>query len=268
MPPMIIDFHTHIYPDHVAEKTLRSVRAKAGIPSYGEGTLADLKSSLKRSGIDRAVVCSVATKPEQVSSIHQWLLGIREPSIFLMAAMHPDLLPSAEEMRCLKAKGFRGFKVHPDFQDFYVDERRIYPFYEAAQSEGVPILFHAGMDRGLPDPVHATPERLARVHRNFPRLRMVAAHMGGEDMYEETEKYLLGHDIYLDTSFVLRRMPLKTIRRFVERHPVERLLFGSDTPWADQKAEFEFLLSLPFLNQEAKEKIAGGNAARLLNPAQ
>lgn len=261
---MIVDFHTHIYPDHVAEKTLKTVRERAAIRSYGDGTFKGLRQSMRRAGIDLSVVCSVATKVEQVEGIHQWLLGIRGPGIFPMATMHPDACPGPEDMRRLRDEGFRGFKVHPDFQAFFVDEKRLYPFYEAAQAEDMLILFHAGVDRGLPNPVHCTPKRLATVHRDFPRLKIVAAHMGGEGMYDETEEHLLGRDIYLDTSFVLKEMPRSMIRSFLDKHPVERFLFGSDAPWADQRGDLEFLLSLPFLEDDAREKITGSNAMHLL----
>jgi predicted TIM-barrel fold metal-dependent hydrolase len=93
---------------------------------------------------------------------------------------------------------------------------------------------------------------------------MVAAHMGGEDNYEETETHLLGEDIYLDTAFVLRIMAPETLKRFFRKHPVERILFGSDSPFTDQEAELRYLLNLPFLSASEKEKIAGGNAAALL----
>lgn len=264
MPSMVIDFHTHVYPDHMAEKTLTAVRERAGIPVYQDGTLRTLKKSMKRKGIDCSVVSSVATRPDQVQTIHEWLLSIRQPGILTMATMHPDLLPDREKIHILKTQGFKGFKAHPDSQDFFVDERRMYPFYEAVQEEGMLVLFHAGVDRSLPNPVHAMPEALARVHRDFPRLTMVAAHMGGEGVYEETERHLLGRDIYMDTSFVIRKMPLSLVKRFMERHPVERLLFGSDTPWGDQERDFDYVQSLPFLTDGAREKILGGNAFRLL----
>lgn len=261
---MKIDFHTHIYPDRLAAETVAAVREGAGIPSYADGTLKGLLRSMKGAGIDLSVVCSVATRPEQVDSIHDWLLSIRDSRIRPIAAWHPEKRVGPDGLRALKAKGFRGFKVHPDYQGFFVDEKRMYPFYEAAQSEGMFILFHVGVDRGLPHPVHGTPEGLARVHKAFPRLGIIAAHMGGECMYEETEKHLLGRDIYLDTSFVLRKMPLSLIRRFMERHPPERFLFASDSPWTDQGRELTFLLSLPYLNEEAKKMITATNAAELL----
>jgi uncharacterized protein len=93
---------------------------------------------------------------------------------------------------------------------------------------------------------------------------MIAAHMGGEDNYDETEAHLLGKNIYLDTSFVLRIMERSILHRFFTKHSIERFLFGSDSPFTDQKTELDFLLNLPFLTQDAKEKIAGLNAKNLL----
>lgn len=261
---MIIDFHTHIYPDHLARDTLNAICERSGIQSYSDGTLRGLLDSMAQAGIDLSVVLSVATKPEQVDPIMQWLKQIRQPGILPLAPMHPDLGNDPDLIHSLKVQGFRGFKMHPDYQDFYVDEKRMYPFYEVVQAEGLFIIFHAGVDRGLPSPVHGTPERFARLHKAFPHLTVIAAHMGGEYMFEEAEKYLIGTDIYLDTSFVLQEMPGNLIKRFFDRHPIERFLFATDSPWRDQKNELDFFLSLPFLTEDAKEKITWTNSAGLL----
>jgi predicted TIM-barrel fold metal-dependent hydrolase len=223
-----------------------------------------LIASMHKAGIDISVVSRITTKPEQVESIHKWLMGIQRDEIIPMATWHPDLSVCPGSIEDLKERGFKCIKLHPDYQGFYADEKKMFPFYEAAESAGIPILFHAGLDQGLPPPVHATPERLMTVHRNFPGLKMVAAHMGGEDNYDDTERILLGRDIYLDTSFVLRVMPVSILKRFIRRHSAERILFGSDSPWKDQGEELAYLQSLPFLHDEEKEKIAGLNAVRLL----
>lgn len=259
-----IDFHTHIYPDRLALSTVLAVRERSGIDAYADGTLEGLKRSMAAAGIDLSIVAAVATKPEQVTSIQQWLRAIRQPGIAAMAAMHPADPLSSGQMKKLKQDGFHGFKLHPDYQDFFVDDPRMYPLYESVAAEGMFILFHAGVDRGLPHPVHATPKRLAAAHRAVPELCMIAAHLGGEDAYEETAVHLLGQDVYLDTSFVLRKMPAAFRERFLTEHPVERLLFASDSPWTDQGEELRFLLGLPFLTKNDKEKICFSNAARLL----
>jgi len=259
-----IDFHTHIYPDRVALSTVSAVRRRAGIDAYTDGTLEGLKRSMAAAGIDLSVVAAVATKPEQVASIQRWLKTIRQPGIVTLAAMHPADPLNSGQMKMLRREGFRGFKFHPDYQDFFVDDPGMYPLYERVAAEGMFILFHAGMDRGLPHPVHGTPGRLAAVHKAVPQLCMIVAHLGGEEAYEETEVHLLGQDIYLDTSFVLRKMPGTFRERFLKEHPAERLVFASDSPWTDQGEELRFLLQLPFLTESDKEKICFSNAARLL----
>ncbi|MBN1276247.1 MAG: amidohydrolase family protein [Deltaproteobacteria bacterium] len=261
---MIIDFHTHIFPDRIAAATIEAVCRRSDIQASSDGTVNSLLHSMSAAGIDISVVCSVATRPEQASSIIRWLSGIRQPGIIPLAPIHPGSPDIPDTLGQLKEQGFKGLKMHPDYQDFYVDDKRVYPLYEAAQSEGMFILFHAGLDRGLPNPVHGTPGRFAKVIKDFPHLCVIAAHMGGEDVYEETEERLIGRDIYMDTSFVLRKMPSDLLKRFFQRHPAERFLFATDSPWLDQKEELDFLLSLPFLTVDAKEKITGGNASKLL----
>ena len=261
---MIIDIHTHIYPERTAARTLDAVQDRAGIRAYTDGTLAGLRSSMHEAGIDVAVVSSIATQPKQVGTMNQWLREICRPPVHRFAAMHPDLPVTSDLVDTVKAQGFKGFKMHPDYQGFFVDERRLFPFYEAAEAEGMPILFHTGVDLGLPETVHATPQRLALVLQEFPCLRIIAAHLGGQDMYTETEQYLLGKDIYLDTSFVLQKIPLAIVQQIFSKHPDDRLLFGSDSPWTEQKEELDFLLALSFLTDDAKDKILGTNAARLL----
>jgi hypothetical protein len=218
---------------------------------------------MKTAGIHLSLISRITTRAEQVEAINRWLHGLRRENVLPMATIHPDMPDGQAYIKRLKDKGFVGIKVHPDYQDFYADDKRMYPLYEALQDLKMPILFHAGLDRGLPPPFRAMPVHLLKVHRQFPRLIMIAAHMGGEDNYDQTETCLLGKDIYLDTAFVLRLMDQGTLQRFFQMHPIERFLFGSDSPFTDQSTELKYLHSLPFLSQDAKEKIAGKNAAEL-----
>ena len=262
---VIIDFHTHVYPDSVAASVVAAVTQRSHITPHADGTLRGLLDSMDRAVIDVSVVCTVVTRPQQVTRIHRWLQGIKTPRIYPLATLHPRSRYKGERAEELWRQGYTGFKLHPDYQSFYVDDRRMFPLYEAAEGLGMFLLFHAGVDRGLPDPIHCTPRRLRRVHEAFPKLSIIAAHFGGEDAYDETEEYLLGHDIYFDTSFVLRKMPVELIPRIFERHSIERILFATDSPWADQKQELEFFLRLPFLTAEAKDKVLCANALRLMN---
>lgn len=261
---MFIDFHTHVFPEDKALSILQQLSRQGDIPHYTDGTIHGLLAAMESSGIGLSLISRITTRKEKVPAVNQWLLGCVRPGVAAMATVHPDLPAATADLVRLKEKGFKGVKLHPDYQGFFVDEYRMYPFYEAAQAARMPVLFHAGLDRGLPPPVHATPERLLKVHRQFPDMIMVCAHMGGEDNYEQTESHLLGEDIYLDTAFVLRIMHPETLKRFTRKHPIDRILFGSDSPFTDQAAELRYLMDLTFLTASEKEKIGGLNAAALL----
>jgi len=261
---MVIDFHTHVFPHQKASIVLSNLSKKGDIPHFTDGTLPGLMVSMEKAGVHLSVISRITTRADQVMSINRWLHNLKNKNILPLATIHPDMEYGEGYIEELKNIGFKGIKVHPDYQGFYADDKRMYPFYEILQTLQLPILFHAGLDRGLPPPVHAMPERLLKVHREFPRLRMIAAHMGGEDNYRETEECLLGTDIYLDTAFVLRRMDKNVLKRFFNNHPIDRFLFGSDSPFSDQSEDLRYLLNLSCLNQDAKEKIVGKNAAILL----
>ena len=260
---MFIDIHTHVFPDHKAPLVLKDMAERKKIPCFSDGTVSGLSAAMQTSGIELSLISRITTKKENVASVNQWLIDSACPGIRPLATVHPDLPVASNDLLDLRDRGFLGIKLHPDYQGFFVDDKRMYPFYEAAQATQMPVLFHAGLDRGLPPPVHALPPGLLTVHRDFPGLIMIAAHMGGEDNYEETEALLLGESIYIDTAFVLRLMPHELLKRFFRKHGVERILFGSDSPFTDQPMEFEYLMELPFLTSSEKDKIAGENAAAL-----
>lgn len=260
---MLIDSHTHVFPKHKAQTVLSKLSREAAIPHFTDGTVDGLLNSMKTAGIDLSLVSRITTRPEQVSSVNRWLSGLMRENILPMATIHPDMAHGPSYLKRLKDKGFIGIKLHPDYQGFYADDPRMYPYYEASQDLQLPVLFHAGLDRGLSPPFRAMPAQLLKVHRQFPKLIMIAAHMGGEDNYDQTEAGLLGKDIYLDTAFVLRLMDHRTLKLFFRKHPIERFLFGTDSPFTDQSTELNYLQTLPFLSPDAKEKITGLNAAAL-----
>jgi hypothetical protein len=220
---------------------------------------------MKKAGIALSLVSRITTHAEAVPSVNNWLLRNIQEGIQPMAAVHPRLPDLECYLETLKAQGFKGIKLHLDYLGFYADENVMLPVYGAAQSLKMPVLFHAGLDRGLPPPVRATPERLLKVHRQFPELVMIAAHMGGEDNYEETETCLLGTEVYLDTSYVLRIMGEDRLKRFFSKHPVERFLFGSDSPYKDQATELDYFQGLSFLSRDKKDKILKENPAVVFN---
>ena len=262
---MFIDFHTHIFPRYKGSAILSDLSGRADIPHYSDGSLSSLLKSMKQADIKMSLVSRITTQAERVESVNLWLHECIQEGIQAMAAIHPNMPDLKNYISTLKKLGFKGIKLHPDYLGFYVDDRKMYPIYDTAQALQLPVLFHAGLDRGLPPPVRATPKRLLKVHQQFPNLTMIAAHMGGEDNYDDTINYLLGEKIYLDTAFVLKIMETNTLKYFFSNHPIEYFLFGTDSPFTDQATELNYFLNLPFLTPNEKDKILGKNAAYLLN---
>lgn len=262
---MVIDVHTHVFPRTKGPRILSELSGRADIDHYSDGSVESLVRSMARAGIAISLVSRITTHAEGAPPINDWLLRSLRPGIQPLAAVHPDLPELGPYLETLKAQGFKGIKLHLDYQGIDADDKRMLPVYEAAQWLGLPILFHAGLDRGLPPPVRTTPERLLRIHRQFPDLAMIAAHMGGEDNYEDTEAHLLGTGVYLDTAFVLRIMEPSTLERFFSRHPKERFLFGTDSPFTDQATELAYFRGLSCLTQDEQDRILEKNAAELFH---
>jgi len=260
----IVDTHTHAFPDSLAERAMEALKALDGNhPSYSDGTISGLKESMRRAGVSRAWVMPVATKPSQVHSINNRAREVTDGQIVAFGALHPDLEDWEEEIRRIKALGLPGVKMHPDYQNFRPDEPRMFPMYEALRAEGLILFFHAGDDIAFQRPGFGSPERIARVLREFPGLKVVAAHLGGFRRWRAVEEYLVGKEVFLETSFTFGHMACSQIERIIRQHGPERVLFGTDSPWKDQRVEVQNILSLRLTDRET-EMILGRNAEEVL----
>jgi predicted TIM-barrel fold metal-dependent hydrolase len=261
----IIDFHTHAFPDDLAEKALQSLHENSGdYQAYHDGTIAGLLKSMDRAGIEKAVVASIATKPEQVPKITRWSIGIQSDRIIPFPSLHPLFKDFSDELRKIKDAGLKGIKLHPMYQEFTIDDPALFPLYGAVAENGLILLFHAGRDIAYPGNHQADPVRILKVHREFPALTMVASHLGGWQTWEEVIENLLGRPIYFETSFAIREADPAVFRRILENHPEDYFLFGTDSPWLDQKEELDAwkVFDIP---DTFKEKIFYKNAEKLLS---
>ncbi|HOM01875.1 MAG TPA: TatD family hydrolase [Acetivibrio sp.] len=260
---MVIDFHVHCFPDKLAPRAISQLAANAGIPPRVDGTIGGLKESMKKAGISKSVVLSIATKATQTENINDWSAEIQDEEIIAFGSIHPDYENWKTELFRIKGMGIKGIKFHPDYQKFFVDDKKMFPIYETAFGLGLIVIFHAGVDIGLPEPYHATPERLEKIVRTFPGCKVVAAHMGGYSFWDDVERFLVGTDIYLDTSYSLDFMDDEQAKRIIKNHDKKRILFATDSPWMDQE---ESLLKLKSLNldKDTEDAILGLNAKALL----
>ena len=273
---MIIDFHTHIFPDKIAAKTIESLGAIAGVRAATNGTLNGLLSSMEVSGIEKSVIMPVCTKPEQFETINNFAKKINDTyngKLISFGGIHPDCENPKEKLKYIKSLGISGIKIHPDYQSVMIDDMRFMRIIEYANEEGLMILTHAGIDIGLPQPVHCPPEKMRKVLDTLTPKKMILAHMGGWKQWEEVYEYLAGENVYLDTAFMFgvwdnevedrdyigREMFLK----LVKKHGADKILFATDSPWSNAAKGIEYIRGLP-MDEKDKKLILGENAANLL----
>lgn len=260
---MVIDFHVHCFDDEIAGKAIAALSEAGKIPPRTDGTLTGIRQSMKKAGIGKSVIMNIATKPRQVVKINRWAMSIASDDIISFGTVHPGFENWENELEIVHKAGLKGIKLHPDYQEFYVDSPEVFPIYEKASELGLVVLFHAGLDIGLQPPYHCTPRRMRNVVRAVPGARLVAAHMGGYDYWDEVERCLAGENLYFDTSYSLHKMSRGQFLRIAAKHGFDKILFGTDSPWRDQSEEVKRLLGIK-LPQDAINAILGGNAARLL----
>ena len=267
---MVIDFHTHVFPDKIAKRTIESLSEKGGIPPFSDGSVAGLLDKMQKAGVTLAVNLPVMTSPTQFDSINRFASEInaafaeKEERILSFAGIHPLCGNIEDKMKWIKAQGFLGVKIHPDYQDTYINDEGYLRIFRAAKEEDLIVITHAGVDDGYPNcPVHCTPERTLDVLRKVGSFRFVLAHYGANRMENEVFELLAGKDVYFDTAYLLRFIKKEDFLRILDKHGEDRILFASDSPWSDIRNDVEILRSYS-LPSNTEQKILADNAKHLL----
>ncbi len=260
----IVDIHTHAFPDFLAARAVGHLQEKGNTAAVLDGTVGALRRSMDSAGVDLSVLCSIATDPSQFEGILAWSKEISGAGILPFPSVHPRSPSALEEIGRVAAAGFRGIKLHPEYQDFHIDDPSLSPFYGRAAEEGLVILFHAGHDIGFPDSDRSAPHRIAGVAASFPSLRLIASHLGGFRQWDEVERELVGTGVYLDTSYIFGHIDRGVLGRIIGGHSPDRILFGSDSPWTDQGESIGRIRDLK-LSPDREERIFRVNARELLD---
>ncbi|HBK69576.1 MAG TPA: amidohydrolase [Firmicutes bacterium] len=233
---MIIDFHAHAFPEKIVSGAVGHLENHYGIEIEASGLQEDLLQAMQQAKVKYAVFFNVATKPSQVKQANDWILQHTTEELIPFGTLHPDDPAWRERLSEIKDKVY-GIKLHPDFQAFYPDKEKYWPFYKAIFKENLPILFHAG-DETLP---FSEPKRLAKVVDAFSGNKIILAHLGGYAAWEQVEEYLVGKDVYFDTSSCSWRLAPEDAWRLMRRHGTEKILFGTDYPVSSYARELAWL---------------------------
>ena len=264
---MIIDFHTHAFPDAIHERAIASLcKASHDILSpCHDGSLSGLLSNMDKFGVDLSVVQPVITKPSQTKTLNEWAAKITEENdnIISFGGIHPHSDDWKRDIDFVCSLGLPGLKFHCEYQDFKIDDPLMLKIYDYAFSKGLIILHHAGYDPAFEEPFRSSPQMFANVLKEMKGGVMIAAHFGGGRQWDDVERYLVGRDIYLDTSMGQEYYPPEQFLRIVSHHGADKILFGSDSPWSKADYELEHI-NASALSDDEKALILGKNAKRLL----
>jgi len=259
-----IDFHTHVFPDQIASVAIEALEKKGNVKAYLNGTVTDLLASMDRAGIERSVVCSIATRPQQFKPILDWSRSIRSERIIPLPSLHPADPDRIAQLSLIKENGFIGLKMHPYYQDFFLDDPGLDDFYQEVSRLDLLLVVHTGYDIAYPRVQRADPQRVLHLVERFPELRLITTHLGGWDEWTDVHKLLTGRPIYMEISFALDFLDQIRLRDLIESHPADYILFGTDSPWADQATTLNMLAKLG-LSDELFAKITRTNALTLLD---
>ncbi len=257
----IYDFHAHIYPEKVREKAVHSIEESYMIERNCDGSIEGLIKRGSEAGIKHFVALSVAQSGKHVESINDFALEMQEKyaEITAFGSIHPDYCDCEKELVRIKKAGIKGIKLHPDTQRFYADDEKMYPVYDLIRQLELPIVMHCGDYRYDFD----NPERVARVVREFPGLKFVAAHFGGWLLFDRALDEFLQLDCYLDCSASVSFLGKRRMKELIRAYGAERIVFGSDSPMFDPVKELEGLMQLGLRDDEL-ELILHGNAEKIL----
>jgi predicted TIM-barrel fold metal-dependent hydrolase len=264
---LIIDFHTHIYPEWVAAKILPAAKRKLKVEVPGTGAPEDLRSMMQAAGIAGSVLLPLAKGREDVCSLNDWILSVSGESKELTAfgAVHPFMPNLEAELDRLAARGVKGVKMMPLLQEVYPDDPRCGRLFEALIERKMILVAHAGSDPLDRQEVFGTPERFARTVACYPDLRLVLAHLGGLRMWDDVRRHLLpaSENVYFDTAYVSFYMGQEEMGELIRDIGPERVIFGSDYPWEEPGRAAEIIKGLGLCVAE-EQAVLGKNAAKLL----
>lgn len=267
----IIDSHCHIFPEKIAKKATESTDKFYDICASGIiegsafiGTAENLINQCDEAGVEKCLVTSVATTPHHAQSINTFIANEVKlfPDRFIgFGSLHPESEALKEDADHLVELGLKGVKLHPDIQNFKVDDPKVIKIFEICSEKKLPVLLHTGDMRFD----NSNPDRVEKILKMFPDLIIIGAHFGGWSVWDKAPEILYKYkNLYVDTCSSFYALSKERAREIIDLYGTDRVLFGTDFPMWKQKDELEFLFNLGLTNDEL-ENILYNNLAQLLN---
>jgi len=276
---MIIDFHTHIFPDAIRENRENFFAGEENFRLLYESpkskivSVQQLMEKMDEQGVDRSVVFGFPWKNiqtcranndyviEAVSAYPDRLYGF-----CCLDPMHPEAL--AEAKRCLDA-GLCGLGelafYDMDFTQAVTEQ--LTPLMDLYCDSDLPVLIHTNEPVGhiYPGKSPMSLKNLYDMVRAFPKNRIVLAHWGGGIFFYHLLKKEVKEafaNVYLDTAATPFLYDEHVFRIAVDIIGAEKILFGSDYPLLPPKRYFNQMEDAGLSAEEIK--LISGDAALAL----
>ncbi len=239
----IIDAHTHIFPGKIEKKAVKSIGDFYDVEKMSHGgTVEELLDSGKKIGVLKYLVFSTATKEEQVESINRFIISEckKHSEMIGLGTMHADYEDFEKEIEYLKSEKVKGIKLHPDFQHFAINDKRLYPLYDCLSENNMFVLTHSGDKRYK----FSNPEKLREMALLFPKLNFIGAHFGGWSEWEAAKELLNLPNVYFDTSSTFGFEGGNIAKKMLEEMDKTHFFFGTDFPMWDHEEELKRFMEL------------------------
>ena len=260
----VINAHCHIYPTKIAAKAVEGIRDFYDLDMSLKGMVDDLIKDGEKVGVVHYLVHSVATTPKQVRSINEFISEEvkSHPGLFTgFGTLHPDSDDIQGDFDHLISLGLKGVKLHPDFQQFALNEERAFKLGEVINEGNVPLLVHCGDFRYN----YSNPEQLKPFLDKFPDLLVIGAHFAGWSIWEDATEKLAGTpNLVVDLSSSLYDLSPGVAKDLIHAYGADRVLWGTDYPMWESESEMEYFNKIDLTDDE-RSMILYDNAARILN---
>ncbi len=277
---MIIDGHTHIFPDEVRKNRQTYCKRDLGFSSIYKDPKArmagveDLIASMDEYGVERSIICGFPWGEPDLCSLHNRYLmesASRYPHrlIVFIILLFSDPGWSEKELEvCLKG-GVRGVGEIAFYHRKMTsrDIGAVKPILTQMEKRGIPLLLHVNETLGHSYPGKGTTplERFYDLIVSFPSLPIVLAHWGGGfpfyELMPEVAKAMA--NVYYDTAaspYLFSKRIYAVVKEIVG---IKKIFFGTDFPLLSPRKYFQELEESG-LSKEEQKKILGLNLSNLL----
>ncbi len=234
--PNIVDAHVHLFPEWIFQSIWKWFAVHAWPIRY-QLNATDILAFLFDRGIGHVVALQYAHKPGIAKSLNAFMADIqmKYKDITGMACVFPGEEGADRILKEAFRNGLGGVKLHAHVQGFDLNSPEMEMIYDVCAHEGKPLVLHGGREPKSPaypvDPHRICgAEKIERVLKNFPTLRLCIPHLGFDEISEYRRLIEEYDHLWLDTAMVLgdyfpghQPPDLTTLR-------ADRIMYGSDFP--------------------------------------